>query len=89
MKNLNGFPVEVRDSTILTWNPDLPLLRTLVSGLRISLRQTPNATGEQIMDVYRVESILNDPHWRRKGKVGAIPCAAALIKAGFPGNAKW
>jgi hypothetical protein len=73
-------------SILLEWKPNMPLLKCLQA------RQGVGFTSNYKVDTFKqreVSDILNDERWLGKGKTGAIPCAAALIKAGYAGNAKW
>jgi hypothetical protein len=84
LESLEGFPSEIQ-AIYLDNNPTLPLLRTLVCKKEVNIIDAQ--TGEFLE--HDAMAVLNDPRWLGKGKLGAIPCAAALIKAGFGGNAKW
>jgi hypothetical protein len=85
LESLRGwdFPCE---KMILKYNESLPLVRCLQAseGLAFGPVFTSNNANEK-----KLLDILNNETWRGKGKLGAIPCAAALIKAGYAGNAKW
>ncbi len=80
--SLEGAPSHVKTWFLVSYAPDLPLLRTLVakSGVWLDWGLKPHS---------EVEDILRDPEFKGKGKQGAIKCALALIKAGYKGNAKW
>ena len=67
----------------LSVNENTPLLRTICTQ-KVSLHKT-----FRVRSVGKLVEILNDPRWIGKGKVGAIPCAAELIKAGFGAHARW
>jgi hypothetical protein len=82
LESLEGAPTHVRIQFIVSYTPDLPLLRVLNArkGVWLDWGLEPQQD---------VERILNDPEFQGKGKVGAIKCAIALIKAGYKGNARW
>jgi hypothetical protein len=82
LKSLEGCPSEIRGRIYLTYSTRLPMLRTLVAQ-EVSLPWNRPVGGDE------VEKILNDARWMGKGKLGAIPCAAELIRAGYASNAKW
>jgi hypothetical protein len=81
-KSLEGFPTTVRYLAILSFDPDLPMLRTLVAQKKVRIRG-------HLSEAEELERILNDTRWLGQGKKRAMMCAAALIKAGLKGNAKW
>jgi len=62
---------------------DMPLLRCL-NAAKVVIANDPKFDGQE-----ELREILNNKQWIGRGKAGAIPCAAALIKAGFRDNAKW
>jgi hypothetical protein len=82
LQSLEGAPSHVKTWFVVSYAPNLPLLRTLVakSGVWLDWKLNPQS---------EVEDILNDDQFRGKGKAGAIKCAIALIKAGYTGNARW
>jgi hypothetical protein len=82
LESLEGLSVYIDKYIQLNYSDKLPLLRGLGAAEGVFLEPTNAFTS-------RIEDILNDSRWEGKGKAGAIPCAAALIKAGFGGNAKW
>lgn len=79
LTSLEGCPEHIGGKIFLQWSPMLPLLRCLVAQQGCDLYEAPPG----------VQDILNDPRWIGKGKKGSLMCAAALIKAGYEGNAKW
>jgi len=79
LKSLEGMPETLLGTVDVSYSRDLPLLRCL-----LAQRGTNIILGSDYL-----EQILNDPRWKGKGKQGAIPCATALIKAGFGAHAKW
>jgi hypothetical protein len=82
LENLEGAPSHVNGAFIVSYAPDLPLLRVLNArqGVWLDWGLKPHQ---------EVEHILNDDEFKGKGKVGAIRCAIALIKAGYKANARW
>ena len=82
LRSLEGAPSHVKAQFIVSYNSHLPLLRTLNAqqGVWLDWGVQPHS---------EVEDILNDPEFKGKGKVGAIKCAIALMRAGFKDNARW
>jgi hypothetical protein len=93
--SLEGAPSHVKTWFVVSYSPDLPLLRTLVakSGVWLDWGFKPHN---------EVQDILRDPEFKGKGRAGAIKCAFALILAGktiqkqqglsenpFKENARW
>lgn len=80
--SLEGAPNVIPAWFVVSYSPDLPLLRTLVAkqGVWLDWGLEPHS---------EVEDILRDPEFKGKGKQGAIKCALALIKAGYKENARW
>ena len=77
-------PNGVRELNLTAWR-DTPIVRALCAK---SVHLTSSFDfGPRQMKVLR--GIMQDERLIGKGKLGAIPCAAALIKAGFGGNARW
>ena len=68
---------------VVSYSPDLPLLRTLVAKQGVWLDWVWGSAPDE------VKHILNDPEFKGKGKAGAIKCAIALMRAGYKANAKW
>ncbi len=79
LTSLEGAPEQVVRTWWITYDAQLPLLRTL-SAQEI---QFFNMTEKS----QQVAAILNK--YMGQGKAGAIRAAAELAKAGFKGNAKW
>lgn len=76
LKSLEGAPTHVRLIFEVTWDPALPLLRSLAySQARVS---GAPAQVEQIISKYAGQ-----------GKAAALNCALELKQAGFEGNARW
>lgn len=80
--SLEGAPAHVKTWFVVSYAPDLPLLRTLVAKSGVWLDWGFKSHNE-------VQDILNSPEFKGKGKQGAIKCALALIKAGYKDNARW
>lgn len=82
LESLDGAPTHVRAMFIVSYAPDLPLLRVLNAqqGVWLDWGLAPES---------ELERILNDPEFKGKGKTGAIKCAITLIKAGYKENARW
>lgn len=81
LAGLNESPHSINSVTLADCDPDLPLLRTLVSG-----HVTIEKNWRQNMEIMQ---ILNDERWMGKGKSHALNCALALKQAGFGNNASW
>jgi hypothetical protein len=79
LTSLTGIPVHVGSAMWLTYNAQLPLLRTLVAQ-EVQFMNITHDSGN-------VAYILNK--YMGQGKPGAIKCAAELIKAGYKENARW
>jgi hypothetical protein len=82
LTSLEGAPNVIPAWFVVSYSPDLPLLRTLVAKQGVWLNWGLGGHSE-------VEDILQDPEFKGKGKAGAIKCAIALIKAGYKENARW
>jgi hypothetical protein len=80
--SLEGAPSHVKTHFVVSYAPDLPLLRTLVAKSGVWLDWGFKSRNP-------VQDILNSPEFQGKGKQDAIKCALELIKAGFKGNARW
>lgn len=79
LTSLTGMPVHVGSAIWLTYDAQLPLLRTLVAEEIQFMNITPRSD--------QVAQILNK--YMGQGKVGAIKAAAELVKADFKANARW
>jgi hypothetical protein len=79
LTSLKGMPEHVGNTIWITWDPQLPLLRTLVA----KEVQFMNQNSQSVT----VDKILNK--YVGQGKPGAIRAAGELIKAGFKENARW
>lgn len=88
LKSLEGFPPHVSKAVYVTYDPDLPMLRTL-NAQEVSVNKTDYVNSEIFNKIQKLNQILNDPQWQGKGKSGMLNCALALKKAGLQGNAKW
>jgi hypothetical protein len=77
--SLIGMPDHVGRTVWLTYDAQLPLLRTLVAEEVQFMNISPESD--------QVAEILNK--YMGQGKPGAIKAAAELIKAGFRDNARW
>lgn len=77
--SLEGAPLRVGRTWWITYDENLPLLKTL-SGQSIEFMNMTHDSGN-------VAHILNK--YMGQGKPGAIKAAAELIKAGYKGNARW
>lgn len=86
LTSLEGAPETFKDVFSVTWNPKLPLLRSLVAK-EIDLRGDLSFTKAKYAKMFLVRDILNK--YAGEGKPGAIKAAAELIKAGFKENARW
>jgi hypothetical protein len=81
LMSLEGLPEEVGGSLIISWNPNLPLLRLL------RLKKNNNIV---LLNRHK------GPHWIFDKYVGKdnsrgdiLECQKEMIKAGFEGNASW
>jgi hypothetical protein len=88
LKSLEGFPTTHAPRMVsMSWLPDLPMLKLLVCS-DIRLYPPIDDTFEQHQaQVNQLDDIMQK--YAGKGKPGALPCAAELIKAGFKENARW
>jgi hypothetical protein len=77
--SLVGFPTHVEEYVVITYDPDLPLLRLLSAkqGITFADSATP----------VKVKQIMINH--KGTGKPGALKAAAELIRAGFKENARW
>lgn len=82
LESLEGAPTHVKIQFVVSYAPDLPLLRVLNAKKGVWLDWGTEPQPE-------VEEILNDPEFMGKGKAGAIKCAIALMRAGYKANARW
>lgn len=80
LASLDGFPTQINGWVRLDYDPNLPLLRTLVAKKGILLFPT----GERIT---RIENIMDK--YAGQGRAAVIDCKRALVAAGFEGNARW
>jgi hypothetical protein len=86
LTSLEGLPETLKGVFFVSWNPKLPLLRSLVAK-EIDLRGDLSFTNAKYGEMFQVRGILNK--YAGEGKVGAIKAAAELIRAGFKDNARW
>jgi len=86
LTSLEGLPETLKGVFFVSWNPKLPLLRSLVAK-EIDLRGDLSFTNAKYGDMFKVKGILNK--YAGEGKVGAIKAAAELIRAGYKENARW
>ena len=84
--SLEGLPETFKGVFFVSWNPKLPLLRSLVAK-EIDLRGDLSFTNAKYGEMFQVRDILNK--YAGEGKVGALKAAAELIRAGFKDNARW
>lgn len=82
LTSLEGAPTHVQAQFIVSYAPDLPLLRTLGARQGVWLDWGFKSHNQ-------VQDILNDNEFKGKGKTGAIKCAIALMRAGYKENARW
>lgn len=82
LTSLEGAPSVIPAWFVVSYSPELPLLRTLVAKQGVWLDWGFKPHNE-------VQDILKDPEFKGKGKAGAIKCAIALMRAGYKANAKW
>lgn len=77
LTSLEGAPEHVGDAFVVDYSAHLPLLRLLMyKEVELHAESPPE-----------IQDLLNK--YAGKGKKGAIPCAAELIRAGFRENARW
>lgn len=86
LTSLEGLPETLKGVFFVSWNPKLPLLRSLVAK-EIALRGDLSFINAKYGEMFQVQGILNK--YAGEGKVGAIKAAAELIKAGYKENARW
>ena len=86
LTSLEGLPETLKGVFFVSWNPKLPLLRSLVAK-EIDLRGDLSFTNAKYGEMFQVRDILNK--YAGEGKVGALKAAAELIRAGFKDNARW
>jgi hypothetical protein len=79
LQSLQHAPDQIGGHFDLSWDPHMPLLRTLVAKLGVIIEGAP----DQILQ------ILNDDSLIGRGKPAAIKATAALVRAGFKANARW
>jgi hypothetical protein len=79
LESLAGMPAHVGKAIWLTYDEQLPLLRTLVAEEVQFMNITPESE--------QVSQILNK--YMGQGKVGALKAAAELVKHDFKANARW
>lgn len=87
-KTLEGSPQEIGGRWWLNYSDRLPLLRTIVAQGGVDISGRHYSPVKTFSEIRLIEDIMNGP-WMGKGKKGSLMCAAALIKAGFEGNARW
>lgn len=80
LKTLEGLPKIIPGELRLTYDSNLPLLRTLIAHMVTfdNYYENPAATVQKILAKYAGE-----------GKAAAIDCKRELVAAGFEGNARW
>lgn len=88
LKNLAGMPERIEGVLYVTYDPQLPLLRSLAASA-VVLRQAEYTSAKLFEAQTRCEEILNNPQWIGKGKRYMLNCALELKKAGLGGNAAW
>lgn len=88
LESLDGAPEKIGGAIYITYDPKLPLLRSLAAS-EVALIQGHSTHAKLFMNQISCQKILNDPRWIGQGKSGALNCALALKKAGLEGNAKW
>jgi hypothetical protein len=86
LTSLEGLPETLKGVFFVSWNPKLPLLRSLVAK-EIDLRGDLSFTNAKYGEMFQVRDILNK--YAGEGKPGALKAAAELIRAGFKDNARW
>jgi hypothetical protein len=91
LASLEGMSEEIHGLLGLTWYPQLPLLRTLVSKEIVLGVPDYDATLMNHKDRWdktaQVEKILNK--YAGQGRRGSFACKKELVEAGFEGNARW
>ena len=87
LKNLKGVPTHIGDSITITYYPGMPVLRCLAAERQISLQATVSKHPGYSTERYNINKILDK--YVGRGRVGALACAAELIRAGYRENARW
>ena len=80
LTSLEGFPTQINGWVRLDYDPNLPLLRTLVAKKGIVLFPSGPRTE-------RIENIMDK--YAGQGRAAVIDCKRDLVAAGFEGNARW
>jgi hypothetical protein len=87
LKSLEGLSTEIGGWIELTYDPKLPLLRTLVAKLGLVLR----LPSEPTLEIEAARDAVNNIMFRYQGqgKRAMFDCQKELEDAGFGGNARW
>jgi len=82
LKSLEGI-YEGLSSIVLDYDPNLPLLRLLLTRNSYlgNMPYNPKEPGMQVDNILK--------KWRGHGAAGILQCASELNEAGFEGNAEW
>jgi len=81
LNTLEGSPDHVDEWFEVDYTPTMPLLRTLVAQKGVGLN------GKNVP--LKLDSIINNPDYRGRGKAAALKVTGELIRAGFKENARW
>lgn len=86
LKNLKGIPTHVGELTV-TYYPGMPVLRCLAAQKYINLQATVSKQPGYDVERTTINKILDK--YVGRGHAGALACAAELIRAKYPKNARW
>jgi hypothetical protein len=81
LKSLEGLPARIPGELRLTYDENVPLLRTLGAELVTFSNWHTGSEAEKVQEILQ--------EYQGQGKRGVIRCQKDLIKAGYEGNARW
>jgi hypothetical protein len=84
LTSLEGLPREIPGRLLLTYSPQLPLLRALVAKMGVGFW---SGNRLQTGDAEKVAEIIN--RYAGEGRRAMFKCKKELIEAGFSENARW
>ncbi len=85
LTSLEGLPEKIGNQILLTWNPNLPLLRLV--GRTVFLSPGLSEISAQVEKYGEVNDILDK--YREPTRSNILTCQKELIDAGYEGNASW
>ena len=90
LTSLEGCPEQIEGYISIPVPKPMGLLRTLVAKRGFHSKFDDRYMSWKVYQkVQEAQEIINKEKWQGKGKLGAIPCAAELIRAGLSEYAKW